>query len=114
VAAAPPAPPPVVVDAPPRIYSAGDANVVPPITIRQVVPPYPGKVLIAGASTMEVVIDTAGNVESAVMDVPLHPVYDRIALGAARTWQYQPATVDGKAVKFRKRIQLSLVTTTAQ
>jgi hypothetical protein len=34
-----------------------------------------------------------------------------MALQAAKTWQYQPATVNGKPVKFRKRIQLSLVPT---
>jgi hypothetical protein len=32
-----------------------------------------------------------------------------MATAAAKTWQYQPATVDGSPVKFLKRIQVSLV-----
>jgi TonB family protein len=115
-ATAPPPPPaaaPVaavpVVERIPRIYTTGDANVVPPLVIKQTVPPFPGKVLLAGAAVIEVVIDDKGTVESAVMETPLNPQYDRLALVAARAWLYQPARVDGAPVKFRKRIQVTLV-----
>lgn len=109
---APPAPAPApepVVERVPRVYSAGDANVIPPIVIRQVMPPFPGKVLLGGVAVIEVVIDTNGSVESAVMEQPLNPQYDRLALQSARGWLYQPAMLDGAPVKFRKRIQVTLV-----
>jgi TonB family protein len=56
-----------------------------------------------------VVIDTMGGVESVSMVSPISPQYDRLALNAARLWQYQPARVDGAPVKFLKRIQINLV-----
>ena len=112
-APAPVAPPPAepVVDRTPRVYSPSDANVVPPITIRQAVPPYPGRVLIGGQLVLDIVIDTDGAVESATMASPPNSAYDKLVLQAAKTWQYQPATLNGRPVKYRKRIQLSLVPT---
>jgi TonB family protein len=119
-ASAPPPPPPApvpvaapapVVDRTPRIYAPSDGNVVPPITIRQGVPPYPGRVLVGGTMMVEVIIDETGAVESANMEGPPNPAYDRLVLGAAKTWQYQPATLNGAPVKYRKRIQLTLVPT---
>jgi len=109
-----PAPPAVVVDKTPRIYSPSDPDVMPPATVRQAVPPYPGRVLLAGALVMDVIIDVDGSVESAVMASQPNQAYDRILLQAAKTWQYQPATLHGKPVKYRKRIQITLVPTPAR
>jgi TonB family protein len=100
--------PPASIQAP-RIYSADDRNVVPPQTIRQQIPPFPGKVTMTKSGVLELVIDNSGNVESAKMRVPVSAQYDRMATAAAKTWQYQPATVDGTPVKFIKRIQVTLV-----
>ena len=114
-AVAPPAPPPVapapepVVERTARIYSPSDGDVAPPAIIRQAVPPYPGRVLTAGSLVVEVLIDDTGAVEAATMEGPPNPAYDRLVLAAARSWQYHPATLDGRPVKYRKRIQLSLV-----
>jgi TonB family protein len=120
-AAPPPAPAAPVASAPApaavvqaaRIYAPTDTDVVPPITIRQAVPPYPGRVLLGGSLLMDVVIDVTGDVESAVIATPPNPAYDKLVLAAARTWQYQPASLNGKPVKFRKRIQITLVPTPA-
>ena len=64
---------------------------------------------LAKTGVLELVIDNNGNVESAMMRVPVNAQYDRMATTAARTWQYQPATVDGAPVKFVKRINVTLV-----
>ena len=104
-------PPPLpVVPQPPKLYSVADRNVVPPLPVRQEIPPYPGKVTVPKVGVLELVIDTSGAVESATMRVSVNPAYDRMATIAARTWQYQPATLDGTPVRFLKRIQISLVT----
>ena len=103
----PPGPPASIMT--PKIYSSEDRNVIPPQAIRQQIPAFPGKVTIAKTGVLELVIDNAGNVESATMRVPVNPAYDRMATTAAKGWQYQPATVDGSPVKFVKRIQVSLV-----
>jgi len=98
-----------MVDRAPRIYTPSDTNVVPPVTVRQAVPQYPGRVLVGGSLMMDVIIDTDGSVESATMSSQANPAYDRLVLQAAKSWQYQPATLNGKPVKYRKRIQLTLV-----
>lgn len=92
-----------------RIYSDGDPGVVPPVVVRQTMPPFPGKVLLAGVAVIEVLIGETGTVESVVMAPPLNPAYDRLALAAAKAWQYRPATVNGEPVKFKRRVQISLV-----
>jgi TonB family protein len=96
-----------------RVYSPSDTDVVPPMTVRQAIPPYPGRVLLGGSLVMDIVIDVSGAVESATMASAPNPAYDKLVLGAAKTWQYQPATLNGKPVKYRKRIQLTLVPTPA-
>ena len=106
----PPTPPPRAA-AMKRIYSASDPNVVPPIALHQQIPPYPGQIRVPQTGVIEVLIDTTGGVESASMVSPINPHYDRLAVGAARLWRYQPARVDGVPVKFVKRIQVNLVPT---
>jgi hypothetical protein len=93
----------------PKIYSADDRNVIPPLAIRQQIPAFPGRITVAKSGVLEVVIDPSGNVESAMMRVPVNAHYDRMTTNAAKSWQYQPATVDGRPVRFVKRIQVSLV-----
>jgi TonB family protein len=111
----PPPPPPAPVVLPPRIYSGEERGVVPPVAIKQDIPRYPGAVRPGGITgVVEVVIDTEGGVESAVMLVSTAPAYDKLLLTAANRWLYYPATVDGKPVKFRKRIQVTINEPTAQ
>jgi TonB family protein len=104
-----PVPPAPVAPAVPRIYSAEDVNVVPPQTIRQVVPAFPGRILLSGAATLDLIINETGSVDSASIVTSLNPQYDRMALSAARSWEYKPATLNGRPVKFRKRLQLTVV-----
>ena len=106
---APEPPPAPAVPRAPRIFGIGEPNVVAPITIVQRVPPFRGKVLKEGTGILEVIIDETGAVESARMRVGLHGTYDKLVLDATKSWQYQPATVDGVPVRFRKLVQVSLV-----
>jgi hypothetical protein len=55
-----------------------------------------------------IVIDEKGREESAMVTEPLDRAYDQMLIAAAKTWAYQPATRAGIAVKYRKRIQLTL------
>jgi TonB family protein len=114
--APPPPPPPAVVEAPPpapvrdyrRLYTPEDADVVPPVIVRQSFPSFPGRLVTAEAGTLEVVVDATGAVESVVMTDPAHPQYDRLAVAAARRWEYEPARLDGVPVKYLKRVQINL------
>jgi hypothetical protein len=119
-AGAPPPPPPMPIAAPapgpplvapvaPRVYGAEDANVVPPATIRQQVPAFPGRIAMPVTGILEILIDERGAVNTALMRVPMNPQYDKLVLSAAKSWQYLPATFNGTPVKFVKRVQVSLV-----
>jgi protein TonB len=113
-ASAPPPPVPAAAPAPApargamRIYASTDPSVVPPITLRQELPSFPGQVMIQKQGVIEVVIDESGFVETAVMRVPVSPAYDSLALTAAKTWRYRPASVDGAPVKYRKAVQVTI------
>ncbi len=110
-----PPPPPVAVAKPVapvvdlnRIYSANDADVISPVTIRQVLPPFNRVIQKPLLGAMEVLIDETGKVVSATMRTPVEMSYDHQAVTAALGWRYRPATVNGAPVKFRKFIQVSL------
>ena len=51
----------------------------------------------------------ATGLDSASMVVPLNPAFDRNVVEAARSWQYRPATMNGTPVKYRKRLQLTVM-----
>jgi len=107
VAPAAPAPAPRRQLAAPRLYDSEDADVVPPVILRQPMPVL-GDVFAQRQGTVELIINEAGLVETATMTVRVNAVYDGIVLAAAKTWRYKPATVDGAPVKFRISIQLDL------
>jgi TonB family protein len=93
----------------PSIYSAEDRQVVAPVAIQQELPKYPGRVRPGGMTgVVEVVINEMGLVDTASTIVSLGPAYDELVTAAATRWQYYPARVNGKPVKFRKRIQITV------
>jgi tetratricopeptide (TPR) repeat protein len=93
---------------PARIYGPSDANVVPPVAVRQELPPFPGPVPAAMQGAMDIIIDETGAVVSATMSARVSAAYDAHALAAARTWRYRPATLNGTPVKYRKTIQIAV------
>jgi TonB family protein len=112
--ARPPAPQPVAVPAQPvgapvkRIFTGGEANVIPPGIVRQDFPSYPRDVGSLSQGSIEIVIDETGVVESAIIRSSMNPRYDQIVLTATKSWRYTPATLGGAPVKFRKVINISV------
>jgi TonB family protein len=112
VTTAPPMPAvPVVPQADPnRVYSMLDKDVVPAASIRQEMPRLSPNVKQQAKDTgvVEVVIDELGRVTFVAIRQSVHPVFDSELLAAARDWKYQPATLGGKPVKYRKLIQINV------
>lgn len=94
----------------PRVWTADEPGVTPPVIIRQEVPRVPTTISSQARERglLEVVIDEQGRVVNLALRLPIHPMYDPQLLAAAREWRYKPATVDGTPVKFRKMIQVTV------
>jgi hypothetical protein len=90
------------------IFIGSEPGVTPPVTLRQPLPSYHGDLSALRNGVLEIIIDEAGNVDLAVMKAPVTPRYDAILLAAAKNWKYEPATLNGTPVKFRKTINISI------
>jgi hypothetical protein len=111
--AAAPTPPPAAAATPavaraPRVFVASDPTVVPPMIVRQDLPPFPGVITTSKQGLIEIVIDENGDVESATIRATVTPMYDVLALAATKLWRYRAASVDGHPVKFRKFVQVNV------
>ena len=107
---APAAPPPAPKADVPRIYTVGDREVTPPVIIRQDMPQLTlvMKQQANDKGILEIVVNDAGRVEAATVRRSVHPMYDTQLLMAAQNWRYQPATLNGQPVKYRKMIQINV------
>jgi len=115
------APPPVadtpiiqqtaIVPAPDVIYTAADADVVPPVAQSQRLPPWrPASNEAAREFTgaLRLLIDQSGAVVSATMSASARPAYDPLLLRAAREWKFAPARKQGAPVRYLKLIEIRL------
>jgi hypothetical protein len=115
----PPAPAPKV--EPPKpvrpvkaIYSAEDRDVVAPVAMAQRVPKYPANVTKPLQGVVQFVVDENGAVQTPTMPVSIDMSYDGMVIAAAKKWQYAPAMLDGKPVKYLKRLSISVSVTPPQ
>jgi hypothetical protein len=116
----PPTPPAPKVEAKPvvrpvrSVYSAEDRDVIPPVALQQRVPKYPANVTRPISGVVEFVVDETGAVQTPMMLVSIDSTYDPMVVNAAKKWTYRPATVDGKPVKYIKRLTISVSVTPPQ
>lgn len=120
VAATPPPPPPApepVTPAPPQlppvdydaVFDGSHAGVVAPVTVRQDLPRWSqsGMPLPRVTGLLDVIIAKSGVVERATLTQSIAAAFDRQVLDATKNWTYQPATLDGQPVRFRKTIRIT-------
>jgi hypothetical protein len=91
-----------------RIFATSDTQVMPPVPIKQSLPPFPAQLPMANRGVLEVVINEDGLVETATMRESVNPRYDGQLVAAAKSWQYRPALLNGKPVKYRKMVQVDV------
>jgi TonB family protein len=93
-----------------RIYTMLDKDVVPAAVIRQEMPRLSPSIKqqAKDIGVVEVVIDEQGRVTFVAIRQSVHPIFDADLLSTAREWRYQPATLGGKPVKYRKMIQINV------
>jgi len=120
VKSTPPPPAPKPVEAKPvvrpvkAVYTSDDRDVLPPVAVVQRVPKYPANVTRPLQGVVQFVIDENGAVQTPTMPVSIDMSYDGMVISAAKKWQYTPAMLDGKPVKYMKRLTISVAVTPAQ
>jgi hypothetical protein len=93
-----------------KVYTSEDEGVSPATAIRQDVPRVQPQIATQARERgiLDITIDEQGRVINAVLRVSVHPIYDSLLLASTRDWRYQPAMLNGKPVKFRKIIQITV------
>jgi hypothetical protein len=101
-----PRPSPAAAD---RVFTASDPQVTPAILIRPKLPAQPpADVPDEQVGTLEFVVSESGLVEHVHLVSPANRYSERMLVAAAKTWQFQPATRDGRPVRFRILIRVTL------
>jgi TonB family protein len=97
---------------PARTYTGEDAGVVPPRIVSRRTPVWTPRNEIEKRlvfrGLLELVVNEAGDVTSAVLGKSIHVTYDRQLVDMARTWKFRPAMKDGVPVKYRMTIEIRL------
>jgi tetratricopeptide (TPR) repeat protein len=100
-----------IAQAPDVIYTAADADVIPPVAQSQRVPqwrPSPNEAVREFTGALRLLIDQSGAVVSATMSASTRPAYDQLLLKAARDWKFAPARKQGMPVRYLKLIEIRL------
>jgi hypothetical protein len=92
----------------PAIYTSDDASIVEPVLVHPYLPfrAHPGTPPDK-LGVLELVVDTHGAVESVHLNSPDNRYRERWWMFSAKTWRFRPATKNGRAVRFLKRIPLT-------
>ncbi len=103
VETAPPAPPP-----PPAPLLQVSEVSTPPVPRSKNMPAYPEEARKQGIEALVVVKFVVGE-EGQVEDVKIvkgHPLFDDVVLAAVRQWSFEPATLEGKAVRMVRMVKI--------
>ena len=78
------------------------------MTLRQDMPRWvaQGQPLPRGGA-LELIIAAEGVIERATLTQGMSPTFDHQLLEATKNWKYQPATLDGHPVRYRKLIRIN-------
>lgn len=91
------------------VYTSADKGVVAPRELsRQFPATGPLGVPPHRVGTLEMIIDKEGGVEFVHLYTPLNRYHERMIVSAAKAWRYRPATRNGKPVRYRLTVRITL------
>jgi hypothetical protein len=88
------------------VYSSADPRVEPPVLVRRQLPS--GRHSDADTGYFDLVVDQHGLVEQVRLVSPTGSFRERILVSAAKAWQFRPARLDGRPVRFRVQIPITI------
>jgi hypothetical protein len=92
-------------DSPGPVYTTADQEVVPPSPVRPKLPTVlPPGTRVEELSVMDLLISETGDVVTVRLLPPARDVREAMMLSAAKAWRFAPATRNGRAVRYLKRI----------
>jgi len=92
-------------DSPGPVYTTADQEVVPPSPIRPKLPTVlPPGTRVEELSLLDLLISETGDVVTVRLLPPARDVREAMMLSAAKAWRFAPATRNGRAVRYLKRI----------
>jgi hypothetical protein len=92
-----------------RVYTVADSGVTPPILVKPHLPAEPpSDVPPWEVGTLELTVSAAGTVDQVRLISPYNRYQERMLVAAAKAWLFQPASRDGRPVRFRTRIRVTL------
>ena len=92
-----------------RIYNASDTRVKAPIATSRQIPTWERPAALNFATLqglLEIIVGEDGSVVGETMLKVINPAYDQLLMEAARTWRFQPATLDDRPVKYRMTLSI--------
>jgi hypothetical protein len=87
-----------------RIYSAEDADVVPPQTSEMLLPGPTISAWSTRTNAMELIVSQTGAVEHVRLLTMPQRMPDVLVLSRAKVWKFTPAMKDGRPVRYRLRV----------
>jgi thioredoxin-like negative regulator of GroEL len=100
---------PAAVAPPERIYNAADTTVSAPVAVYRPIPTWQRPAALNFATLeglLQITIGPNGAVVEQTMVKVINPAYDQILMDAAKTWRFQPATLDDRPVKYRMTLSI--------
>ena len=105
----PPLPSPAVEPGEWTIYSADNVDVVPPVPLHAKLPSEPPAGVSADSLPLvELIISPTGEVESVRMLTPSPSVTTSMMVSAVKAWRFRPATRNGRPVRYRYFVRLTV------
>ena len=91
------------------VYSRPGAGIVGPRLLSRGFPATtPAGVPANRVGTVELIVGRLGDVEFVKLYTPLNRYHERMIVSAVKAWRYQPATKDGRPVRFRLTVTINL------
>lgn len=91
------------------IHAAGEEGIEPAVLMRPQLPSQPPSTVPAqDVGVLEIVVSATGTVEHVRLISTANRYHDRMIVAAAKAWSFEPATKDGRPVRYRARIRVTL------